>query len=469
MGLVTIVVIAGAVGGWFAFRYRSIERSTFHRDTLATAERSAPQNFLVVGTDSREFVDNVGDEAAFGTVADVGQPHADTILILRTFPHSKRVALASFPRDLSVKIAGTDTEDRINSALANGPDQLVQTITQNFGIPINHFIEVDFRGFEALVNAVGGVTVFFPAPVRDWDEEKQLNPTGLRIDQPGCIELQGAQALAYVRSRHYQQLIDGAWKKDPAGDLNRITRQQELFRTTLAQSARRGLRNPARLNTLLGVAVHNVTLDDRFGLGDLTALSRQFRTLAPESLQTYSLPTAPGKSPTGADVLFLDVAAAQPALDVFRGKEGASTELLPGAVRVRVVDDGRRPGTANAAAFRLAAAGFVVDPSVLMGASRPKTVVTFGPNGRAKAELVASRLAAPAQLEQVENPGDGVDVMVTIGADWMGVRETAPDVPTSAPATVDTSVVPDAAPGSSAPAPTVAPTTIPAPAPLRHC
>ncbi len=218
--------------------------------------------------------------------------------------------MVSFPRDLLVKVAGTDGENRINTALEGGPERLVQTIGENFGIPINHFIEVDFRGFQALVDAIGGVTIYFPVPVRDWDEHKRVNPTGLDIRQAGCVELDGERALAYDRSRHYQQLIDGAWQPDPAGDLNRITRQQGFIRKTLTEAVDRVFRNPVGIRSLIDVAVQNVTLDSQLGFRDLGILSRQFRAVQPESLQSYALPTVPGKTAAGADVLFLNEVAA---------------------------------------------------------------------------------------------------------------------------------------------------------------
>ena len=433
-----VLLIAGtAVAGSLVYRYRSIGRESFQKGTLVEGARGEPQNFLVVGTDSRGFVDDATDATSFGTTDEVGVPHADTILLVRTMPDLDRLAMVSFPRDLFLKIAGTGAENRINTALEGGPDRLAQTIGQNFGIPINHFIEVDFRGFKALVDAIGGVAIHFPTPVRDWDGEKQVNPTGLDIRQTGCVRLDGQQALAYVRSRHYQQLVNGTWQSDPAGDLNRISRQQEFIRKTFGQSLARGLRNPARLSSLIDVAVQNVTLDSELSFRDLSTLSRQFRSVQPESLQSYALPTAPGKTSTGADVLFLDHAAAQPILDVFRGRTTAPPAVQPSAVRVQVVHGPGQADAARVAGFRLAAAGFLLDATATAGAGGQKTAIRYREGGRDKAEVLAARLVGPVEL-QLAGSFEGADVVLVIGPDWRGVvpgaaTATTPPTTTTAP------------------------------------
>lgn len=433
--LVAGALVAGSLTtGWLVARYRSIERERFGEGTLADSAAGAPQNFLVVGTDSRRFVGSEADAASFGTAEEVGPPRADTILVVRTFPAEDEVAIVSFPRDLLVKVAGSGSEDRINTAIEAGSDQLVRTIGENFGIRVNHFVEVDFRGFKTLVDAIGGVTVHFPAPARDWDQVKQSNPTGLEVERSGCVDLDGGQALAYVRSRHYQQLVDGRWQPDPAGDLNRVTRQQEFLRTTLEQSARRGLRNPVRLKSLIDVAVHNVTLDDRLGVRDLRALSRRFRTLQAGRLRTYPLPTAPGKTASGADVLILDVAAAEAVLDVFRGRTTRPAEPTPARSRVRIVHGTEGGAAAGAAAFRLVAAGFEVDPTATAEPLADQTVVRHRPGAAASAGLLAARLVQPPHVEEAEVP-EGADLVLVIGGDWRGVRDANSPASTTAPAT----------------------------------
>ncbi len=444
--VITVVTTSAVGGGYLAWRYSQIDRPVIPQGVLASNEERGPENFLLVGSDSRAFVSGAADENAFGTEADVGAPHADTILLLRTFPDLGRVAMVSFPRDLYIPLAGTGKEDRINAAVQGGPERLLQTITENYGIPIHHYAQIDFRGFRGLVNAIDGVRIDFPAPVRDFDPVTMRNPTGLDIAVPGCTRLDGDQALAYVRSRHFEQLVDGEWQPDPAGDLNRIQRQQDFIRRTFHQTLTKGLLDPRRVNRLLDVAIGNVSLDRTLGVGDLLALGRQFRTLSPDSLQAYALPTTPGVTPAGAQVLFLDEVPAETVLDVFRGLSTEPAEPLASMVRLQVLNASGRAGEVRAAAFRLSAAGFNVPGIGTLPVRLDRTRIRFGTGQELAAELVAARLVSRPEI--VGDPTiRGVDAVLDIGRDWQGVTEngavpaTAVATPTSIPGVPETSPV----------------------------
>ena len=110
--------------------------------------------------------------------------------------------MMSIPRDLWVTNAKTGSAGRINAAYNDSPANLVRTVTRNLGIPIDHYVEVDFVSFSSMVDAMGGIDVAFPHPAFDTN-------SGLRIDTAGTQRLDGTQALAYVRSRHYTEVIDG--------------------------------------------------------------------------------------------------------------------------------------------------------------------------------------------------------------------------------------------------------------------
>ena len=127
---------------------------------------------------------------------------SDTILLVRIDPVAGTVKMLSFPRDLWVPIADTGQNDRINAAYGRGRQVLVDTIRKDFGVDVNNYIEVDFRGFKGLVDALGGVPMYFDTAMRD-------SNTGLNITQPGCVTLNGDEALAFARSRHLQ-FKDGA-------------------------------------------------------------------------------------------------------------------------------------------------------------------------------------------------------------------------------------------------------------------
>src|SRR4029450_1378549 len=107
----------------------------------------------------------------------------DVILLVHLVPATHRAWMLSIPRDLYVPEAGTGDRAKINSALARGPEQLVETIKAASGIPVSHYVLVDFDGFRAVVDAVGGLRLDFPSPVRD-DDNGQHNRR-LLLPPPG--------------------------------------------------------------------------------------------------------------------------------------------------------------------------------------------------------------------------------------------------------------------------------------------
>ena len=163
--LVVFVCFASAGGLLYVFRQTTnVARFSLSTTLNQTTKKGEPENFLLVGIDSAAGIDpndpiNIGRGATNNT---------DTIMILRVDPGSDKAQLLSLPRDLWVRIAGTDYHEKINAALATGgPQRLIETIQQNFGIPINHFVQVNFEAFRSLVDAVGGIPIYFPWPARD--------------------------------------------------------------------------------------------------------------------------------------------------------------------------------------------------------------------------------------------------------------------------------------------------------------
>src|SRR5947209_19406018 len=201
-------------------------------------------NVLLVGSDNRAAL-SPEDVKSFGSEASVGGARSDTIMILHADPREKKAAILSFPRDLLVKFPD-GSQNRINAAFDKGPDNLIQTINTTFGIPIDHYVQVDFQGFQGIVQAVGGVNVYFPAPARDAFSL-------LNIKQAGCVSLNGKGALAYVRSRHYQYFEGGRWHDEGDGDLGRINRQQDFIRRVLRKA--KGVRDPFALNGLIDAGI----------------------------------------------------------------------------------------------------------------------------------------------------------------------------------------------------------------------
>ena len=168
-----------------------------------------PMNVLVVGSDTRENIDQAGTDN-FGGTKEVKGQRSDTIILLRVDPKKEQAAMLSIPRDLYVPIAGTNRSNRINTAFEAGEGRLIETVNEALGIPIDHYVQVDFNGLRGIVGAVGGVQIYSPARARD-------TVTGLNIPNPGCVTLDGNQALAYVRAGQYQYFENGKWRYRPDG------------------------------------------------------------------------------------------------------------------------------------------------------------------------------------------------------------------------------------------------------------
>jgi LCP family protein required for cell wall assembly len=279
-----IVLIAAVIGGGYAYvwyRYNQINK--VHINAEVAAASGAPFTILVIGSDSR-----VGESSqAFGSASVVTGQRSDVVQIWRVTPATKQIQIMSIPRDTVVSMLPPDTAqfgtyNRINSSFNSGADQLVKTITANFGIPINHVVQVDFAGFQDAVNALGGIYLDFPYPAKD-------SYSGLDITTPGCQLLNGAQALAVARARHYEYYADGYWQFDGTSDFGRIQRQ-DVFIRSLITSAKSKV-NPLTVNAFIGSIHEGVTIDDGFGINELIGLALDYRSFDPSNLQAQTLPT----------------------------------------------------------------------------------------------------------------------------------------------------------------------------------
>lgn len=297
------MLILGVLAGWLYARsvYDRVEKIPLAE--VLSAEGTGT-NYLIVGSDSRNPEDIAAAGLNPGAFEDGGGERSDTMLLLRFV--GGQAKMLSIPRDLYVPIAETDGSGKINSAYGGGgPRRLVLTVQQSLGVPVHHYMEVDFVSFAKLVDALGGVTIDFPHPAHDTN-------TGLDITQAGPNELDGPQALAYVRSRHYVEVIDGRDRVDPTADLGRVQRQQQFLKAVFGKLGDE--RNPITLARAAGDASGGLRVDDTLGLTDAIRLGWRLRSLDPESVP---LPTKLGSNRSGS-VLFLVDPDSQAALDQFR-------------------------------------------------------------------------------------------------------------------------------------------------------
>jgi LCP family protein required for cell wall assembly len=319
IAIAAVVGVAGATGVVAATNQKadSVEKVDVLQDVVV--ERvTGWENYLLVGSDTREGADpSDPDFGGIGSVEETGGKRSDTIMVMHVDHDVGRASLVSLPRDLWVPIAGTDDNDRINSAFSRGEDVLVDTVQQSLGIPINHYIEVDFQGFKRLVDAIGGVNTCFEYPVRDKN-------TGLDIGGSGCFDLDGVDALAYARSRHYQQFIDGEWVEDGTADIGRTRRQQQLIADAVKALLDRVAANPLAMDAVINAAVESVQVDPDT---NILRAAKQLRPLADGGFDRYTLPV---EQDWVGDAAVLELGdGAQEILDYFAGRGPKPEPELP--------------------------------------------------------------------------------------------------------------------------------------------
>ena len=206
VGVLALLVAYPLSLGWVA--WTAIEKV----EAIDSGTSTPGTTFLLVGSDSRAGLsDEQVQELATGTEADAEGQRTDTILLLHVPTGAGPSVLVSLPRDSFVEIPG-EGENKLNAAFAfGGPQLLAATIEAETGIGIDSYVETGFAGFASVVEALGGIEVCPPDPLQD---------PAAGIDLPaGCQQVQGAQALGYVRSR----------KTDATGDLARVQRQREVL------------------------------------------------------------------------------------------------------------------------------------------------------------------------------------------------------------------------------------------------
>lgn len=451
---VTMIVASGlwAVNREIDSRLAGINRVDVTVDDPGPAEAA---NYLIIGSDSRAFAAREGSEANFGDPSKETGQRSDVIMIAHVEPAQKKVLLVSIPRDLWVNVPGMGFS-KINAAFNAGPEKTIETIRDQLGVPINHYFSIGFDGVMATVDAVGAVPVFFPAPARDKE-------TGLD-QQAGCQALAPEQALAYVRSRHYEQLIDGKWREDPTADLGRIKRQQDFLRRLGAMAVKKGLNNPqTALNVVDGVSPY-LQADQALDKKDIFRAVNAFRSVDPndpERFETITLPTRAPRSGEvrtgGQSVLVLDQPAANEVLGRLRdfsapAEDAPATSISPAQVQVRVLNGSGTAGLASKTAGELQAAGFAPAGTGNSPRKVNGTEIRYRAGAEEKARLVLRNVGGVGKIVS-DNSVSDADVVLVIGADFAGVK--AESAPTPAPAAPPAApAVPAAAPAApAAPAP----------------
>jgi LCP family protein required for cell wall assembly len=249
---------------------------------------------LIVGSDSREDLD---DTEGFG---EFDGQRADVVMVLiRPRDNPDLAAIMSIPRDLWVdKVCGEGSQ-RVNEALEgcgslNGPTVLVETVEALIGVQVDHFAMVDLEGFQGAVDAVDGYEICVGRPVRDSLANLAL--------PAGCTRADGEQTLAWLRSRHTQELTDQGWRTiEGASDLMRNERQREFMVSMMSRVA--DFSNPSEIYGITQAVAPFVTVDAGLSLMDAVGLATTLRGLDEGSVVELEIEVVDHFTDSGAAVL----------------------------------------------------------------------------------------------------------------------------------------------------------------------
>ena len=356
------------------------------------------RNILLVGSDNRDELTRK-QRRRLNTFGDSEGSRTDTILLLSV--KGSNAAMLSFPRDLWVERCDA-TQGRINAAYGiGGGSCLVRTVSELSDIPITNYLEVNFLGFNEIVNAVGGVRMCLERPIQDADAH---------IDLPeGCQRLNGREALGFVRVRK----IDN--------DLGRIGRQQQFMKALARKIARPStVLNPPRLFATGNAVGSALTADEGTAVMDLAALGRAGAAMANSDVPTLAVPGT-ATFIAGAAVLDVDEQQAERVFKSFRDGSvlnQSAEDVEPEDVEMEVRNGAGAPGLASEVARAMTDRGFKVT-AVGNADETNRTVVQYTAGNRAKALLVARQ--APGGEVDIREVGGGPPVALVLGRDARGM------------------------------------------------
>jgi LCP family protein required for cell wall assembly len=263
-----------------------------------TAPEQAYETFLLIG----------GDEVSGA---------ADVILYLVQPTNGAKAFMVSLPRDLFVENACTGGNSRINALIhgctskdINGPSLLSYTVSQFTGIEVDHFARFDFNGFEDIIDAVGGVEICVDYAVRDKKAQLSL--------PQGCTNATGEQALAWVRSRHTLQNVNGSWKSVPgASDLLRNQHQQDVIIELFKEL--KSFDSPSQLTAQVAGLADAFILDNTLSLTDAVGLAWTMRDIDLVDINRLEIPVRLTRSSTGQSIVVATVPFDEVLASIYRG------------------------------------------------------------------------------------------------------------------------------------------------------
>ena len=447
MALVVVVVVVGAVVGDYVYLNSLVHRVVVKNEAV---RYNNTENILLVGSTSRCAL--AVQNKAYGLCSQgVTGVNSDVVMIVHLNFTTKRVSLLSIPRDVFVPNARTTGANKIDAALYQGPSQLVSAIQNDFGIPINHYIELNFDTFASVVDVLGGINMYFPMEIFD-------AYSGLNITHTGCQHLNGYQALQVVRARHLQIRFAGdgpnhaTWPQEALSDLARIRRDHEFLRVVAEALKAKGLGNPVTDQQLATAIAPNLEVDSGFSLSDMLSLASNFSGVSVAGVPQVTLPVVLVQ--TGSylyqgyyygDVEFPIGPAVSSVIGQFLELSASANTMngaplpTPSHVSVSVYGGTGVAAQVTATTLGLRRLGFVasVGGSLTPVGARAETVVYHAsdtPASIGMAEAVMAHLSGPAVMAIGPTRG-GADVTVVTGSDLGVVGTMHPAPPAHASST----------------------------------
>ena len=427
---VVCVLLLGGIGAAWAYisQVDNSLRDDLDTDLLnslaVTDSPSDPFYLLLIGADKSEDRDASGE---FG-----GSYRTDSMILARVDPKEKEVTLISVPRDTQVELGQYGTQ-KINAAYAFGGAALaVDTVSDLAGVPISHYAEIDFDGFKAVVDALGGIEVDVPMEIND-------DMAGGHVDA-GLQTLNGEQALILCRSRHNYDDIGN-------GDAIRAANQRLVLSAIMEKVMNSDV---ATITNTVGTLANYVTTD--YSVAGLVGLAQSMIGIdVSNNVYTASVPTTSvyendiwweivdenawqttmdrvkqGLSPTeetqideasGATMSSAGGGGSANADSVSSSSSSSGASLS--GVNISVKNGSGIAGCANEAASKLTPEGAIVETGNADDYNYSSTIIVYEDSSQQEQAQKIADLLGVGQIRQNDGTyGYSGDFLVVVGADW---------------------------------------------------
>ena len=263
-----------------------------HRPSKPSGPAGDAVNILLLGTDRRSDVATTGADARAASWV-VGAQRSDELMILHIDARRRAASIISIPRDTWVDIPGYGMH-KVNAAFSyGGPSLAVETVESLTGVRIDHLAVVDWTGFAALIDSIGGIDVMVPKTVTDSVHGVTWTAGPHRLD--------GAEALAYVSQRYGL----------PRGDLDRVARQQVVLRAAMTSALHQEMRkDPRMLYGFLDTMTRHLSVDRDWSTRSMLELAVSMRDFRSADLTFLTMPVAGFGTEDGQSVVYADRRAA---------------------------------------------------------------------------------------------------------------------------------------------------------------